>query len=336
MPKINQEEYEVLQFLNNTKDWIVRNPDGQLWAVEGEVPRKQPFYEMWKEGDGQDASKVDVSSFLFQFIQWEDEEPYEIAELIEEYESEETEVKDLQWMKDQLEKDYADGKRVQSRIKDGEKIEGIDSKSYWRGSQTANYIARCYLEDLDEPEVLSQKWISENVEYAYFDMLDGSGRLSSATAIIKPKKLQNLLVPKQPFGNSEELPKIPKFVADFLTGKEGYLVCDLLDYNFLYDVNDKVAKWLYDNDEETNKERELSLILAHYGEYTVEEEPKYVIDLDDEEFSDGNHYLKRLEMSVDGVKIIAGDTLSSMTFESKEEAQLIADYVGGRVKELEE
>ena len=78
-------------------------------------------------------------------------------------------------MKDQLEKDYADGKRVQSRIKDGEKIEGIDSKSYWRGRQTANYIARCYLEDLDEPEVLSQElpvipqfvaeWIKETKPY---------------------------------------------------------------------------------------------------------------------------------------------------------------------------
>src|SRR5699024_8465764 len=66
---------------------------------------------------------------------------------------------------------------------------------------------------LDEPEVLSQKWISENVEYVYFDMLDGSGRLSSATAIIKPKKLQNLLVPKESLGNSQKLEKvqIPKF-----------------------------------------------------------------------------------------------------------------------------
>ena len=89
MPKINQEEYEILQFLNNTKDWIVRNPNGQLWAVEGEAPWKAPFYETWKENDGQDTTKVDVNSFLFQFIQWEDEEPYDIQELIEEYESKE-------------------------------------------------------------------------------------------------------------------------------------------------------------------------------------------------------------------------------------------------------
>src|SRR5699024_11692034 len=68
---------------------------------------------------------------------------------------------------------------------------------------------------LDEPEVLSSDWISENVEYAYFDMLDGSGRLSSATAIIKPEKLQNLLVLKQ------ELPVIPKFVAEWIEEAKG-------------------------------------------------------------------------------------------------------------------
>src|SRR5699024_6085093 len=78
------------------------------------------------------------------------------------------------------------GKRVQSRIKDGEKIEGIDSKSYWRGSQTANYIARCYLEDLDEPEVLSQEWIDKyKVDYDNW---------MPAVPIVH---LQNLLVPKQ-------------------------------------------------------------------------------------------------------------------------------------------
>src|SRR5699024_2309935 len=210
MPKINQEEYEVLKELDDKWKWIARNYNGALITYTGK-PMKNPNLYWDSFGERMDDR-------LFQFIQWEDKEPYNIQELIEEYlydnqpklfidgqeqsyefieESEEKEVKDLQWMKDKIEKDYADGKRVQSRIKDGEKIEGIDIKSYWRGSQTANYIARCYLEDLDEPEVLSQKWISENVEYAYFDMLDGSGRLSSATAIIKPKKLQNLLVPKQ-------------------------------------------------------------------------------------------------------------------------------------------
>ena len=85
------------------------------------------------------------------------------------YESEETEVKNIEELKSWFE----------------------DDKLY-----VGEYVKH-KINQLDEPEVLSQKWISENVEYAYFDMLDGSGRLSSATAIIKPEKLQNLLVPKQ-------------------------------------------------------------------------------------------------------------------------------------------
>src|SRR5699024_9366691 len=136
MPKNNQEEYEVLKELDNKWKWIARNYNGALITYTDKPTKNPNLY--W------DSFGERMEDRLFQFIQWGDEEPYNIAELIEEYESEETEVKDLQWMKDQLEKDYADGKRVQSRIKDGEKIEGIDIKSYWRGSQTANYIARCY------------------------------------------------------------------------------------------------------------------------------------------------------------------------------------------------
>src|SRR5699024_6960824 len=199
MTKINQEEYEVLKGLDDRWKWIARNYNGAL-IIYTSKPMKNPNL-YW------DSFGKRMDDRLFQFIQWEDEEPYNIQELIEEYlydnrpklfidgqeqsfefieESEETEVKDLQWMKDQLEKDYADGKRVQSRIKDGEKIEGIDSKSYWRGSQTANYFARCYLEDLDEPEVLSQEFIDEyKVDYDNW---------MPAVPIVH---LQNLLVPKQ-------------------------------------------------------------------------------------------------------------------------------------------
>src|SRR5699024_4134788 len=175
MPKINREEYEILQFLNNTKDWIVRNPDGQLWAVEGEAPWKAPFYEMWKENDGQDTTKVDVNSFLFQFVQWTDEEPYEIAELIEEYEnspeyvsyisnertrilsndlwskleSEETEVKkDLNWLKSAIQQnlDFYN-----------------DKDEEWQMAKVRAYAKSLDLiNQLDEPEVLSQEWLDEN------------------------------------------------------------------------------------------------------------------------------------------------------------------------------
>ena len=71
-----------------------------------------------------------------------------------------------------------------------------DKDEEWQMAKVRAYgKALDLINQLDETEVLSQEWISENIEYAYFDMLDGSGRLSSATAIIKPKKLKNLLVP---------------------------------------------------------------------------------------------------------------------------------------------
>src|SRR5699024_5390856 len=225
MPKINQEEYEVLKGLDDKWKWIVKIRGMGLVAFDI-APKKYGNSKDWAYARSSQRKELDRN--LLQFVEYDDDYPYSIAELIEEYEietgmrydfgkikvvdidtsklatrngyiyvkeSEEKEVKDLQWMKDQLEKDYADGKRVQSRIKDGEKIEGIDSKSYWRGSQTANYIARCYLEDLDEPEVLSQEFIDKyKVDYDNW---------MPAVPIVH---LQNLLVPKQ------ELPVIPKFV----------------------------------------------------------------------------------------------------------------------------
>src|SRR5699024_7534823 len=152
--------------------------------------------------------------------QWEDEEPYNIAELIEEYESslnkatpwtinfesEETEVKkDKQWLRNR----YEQMETVKMTTKNS------------RGSKSVSYIKKKtainLLNQLDEPEVLSQEWISENVEYAYFDMLDGSGRLSSATAIIKPEKLQNLLVPKQEEKDPETVASV---IADFYKSLE--------------------------------------------------------------------------------------------------------------------
>ena len=163
-------------------------------------------------------------------------------------------------MKEQLEKDYADGKRVQSRIKDGEKIEGIDIKSYWRGSQTANYIARCYLEDLDEPEVLSQEFIDKyKVDYDNW---------MPAVPIVH---LQNLLVPKQ------ELPVIPKFVAEWIEETKPYkslrVAFEYIAQRKRDNHDDKLAFWVEEGNSET-------FARAWLDGYEIEQEPKYYVDLD--------------------------------------------------------
>lgn len=122
MPKINREEYEHLKGLYSKREWIARDEDGGLWAYN---PRP---YKL--QGEWQGCPSTELNSDLFQFIKWEDEEPHNIAELIEEYEdyqytadwhaeqlaklsevfrdkeSEETEVKNIEWLKEKIKGEY--------------------------------------------------------------------------------------------------------------------------------------------------------------------------------------------------------------------------------------
>ena len=102
-------------------------------------------------------------------------------------------MRDIEWLKEAI-KEYAYA-NYGNRMKIDISEEELDS----------------LLDQLDEPEVLTQDWIGKNVEYAYFDMLDGSGRLSSATAIIKPKKLKNLLVQNQEITEDQAWSKIAEY-----------------------------------------------------------------------------------------------------------------------------
>jgi len=182
--------------------------------------------------------------------------------LIKEYESEEKEMKDLEWVKAKLKKDHKDGEVAKSQIKDGEKIDGIDLDSYWRGRQTANYIARCYLEDLDEPEVLSQEWIDKN-------SMTGASSWKDKR-YVSVEYLENLLVPKQ------EKPVIPEYVADYIPSfdcpKKEILRQNLesvIKKNFNEEYT-PAEKWI-------NNNFDLFALAVILDSYEIEEEPKYEV-----------------------------------------------------------
>ena len=164
--------------------------------------------------------------------------------------------KDFDWLKE----------NVQKRL---DKLPRTSGGLYIEGSRDAYRLALKDINQLDEPEV--------TFEQAYDKLREGSilseksfdyywNCISDNVEIDEPG---NLLVPKQ------ELPVIPKFVAEFLIGKEDYMLYELLDDEWLYKEHDRVAKWLYDNDELTNKQREIDLVMARDRGYLVEEEPKY-------------------------------------------------------------
>src|SRR5699024_2309481 len=146
MPKINQEEYEVLKGLDDKWEWIARNYNGALITYT-DKPMKNPNLYWDSFGERMDDR-------LFQFIQWEDEEPYSIAELIEEYESEEKEVKDLEWLKRSIDK----------RIKtiESDDITFVGSEYYDEGYIDGMRDVLYRINQLDEPEVLSSDWIKDN------------------------------------------------------------------------------------------------------------------------------------------------------------------------------
>src|SRR5699024_2876384 len=120
-----------------------------------------------------------IDDRLFQFIQWEDESPYNIQELIEEYlydnqpklfidgqeqsfefieESEETEVKkDLNWFKEKLELLKEIDRKMWEKSEPNSKKQSLCNGSMETIDQVLEFLSQ-----LDEPAGLWQEWLDEN------------------------------------------------------------------------------------------------------------------------------------------------------------------------------
>lgn len=180
MPKINQEEYEILkEKYDMGGKWIARDADGLLYYYK-ERPKKleHPSDNVW-DSNSFPMDIIGDGKKLFHFVKWSDSSPYNIAELIREYE-----VKELRLapsgavIVDPF--DESEG----TEVKDIEEF-----KSWFEDDElyVGEYVKR-KIDQLDEPEVLSQEWIDEYKAYA---------REYNIGHYIQVEHLQNLLVPKQ-------------------------------------------------------------------------------------------------------------------------------------------
>ena len=166
MSKINREEYEVLKDLNDKWKWIARDSECISLNVFSVKPIKT--HSRWDYIDViyKHTGLTKEESKMFQFIQWEDESPYNISELIEEYEdeeygyfnmklsreyeqfieeNEETEVKkNIEWFNNEVEK------RI-NRIKTGE-VSFLGGDLYGEGYIYGMREVQAIANQLDEPE----------------------------------------------------------------------------------------------------------------------------------------------------------------------------------------
>lgn len=153
--------------------------------------------------------------------------------------------KDIEWLKAQIciEMMYLEHNRK-------ERWSGVKYQTLRSVSQKIN--------QLDEPEVLSQEWIEEHRKsYTLEDSVEIS-------------ELQNLLVPKQ------ELPVIPKYVAEYLdfAKKEASLIEVLVIVSVGWPTMKKEFSWILANDE--------AFARAWLDGYEVEEQKYYVSERDEE------------------------------------------------------
>lgn len=78
--KLTIAEKCILENLKGNFEWIVRDENGVLYLCE-EKPKKHYGDKVWV--DGFNYHIIRIFEHLFKFIKWEDEEPYNIKELLE-------------------------------------------------------------------------------------------------------------------------------------------------------------------------------------------------------------------------------------------------------------
>lgn len=158
--------------------------------------------------------------------------------------------KDIEWLKDKI---FLRRKYLAKLL-----LEGEESTFTERELKTLKGVLGL-IDQLDEPEVLSQEWISDNAVVGQYPI--GIGH------VVPAYKLQSLLVPKQ------GLPVVPKYVADFIKVRK-YTDAYSLQYIFCIAMERSEAEQLKKEYDWISANGE-AFARAWLDGYEVEEEPLY-------------------------------------------------------------
>lgn len=158
---------------------------------------------------------------------------------------------------------------LKGRIKGFQEGENMFTAEFNAGVQDALEYVQELINQLDEPETLSQEWIDEN-KVARINNV----RKMTTSDVVAVEKLQNLLVPKQ------DKPVIPQFVADWIDTHNLYGNNPLKEYRDLeIDFNEG---WTNEEDAAVyhwaNKNPYAFIDALRYG-YDAEKEKLYTVDL---------------------------------------------------------
>lgn len=77
---LSEAERIILENIDKDYKWIARDEDGCL-VLHSEKPQKEYMCNTWMH-DGAEHDILSPFNHLFQFITWEDKEPYNIEELL--------------------------------------------------------------------------------------------------------------------------------------------------------------------------------------------------------------------------------------------------------------
>ena len=251
---INQEEYEVLKGLDDKWKWISRDGFKGELNVYSVQPSRSCFKNWWFTNKWCGYSKI-VPTDLFQFVQWEDEEPHFIPDLIKEYEK----------------------KKYRFRLDDLEVSDFVDISS------GKSYTVFSLLVEEGEEMKKDKKWLKDEVVRIY------GTRDYWSVDDLRDEILDLINELDEPEVLSQDLPVIPKFVADWwerdvdlVTMYGGLRVKKKHKFDLVSKFHDKglgddlsrVEDWIDENDS-------AFLDLVNGKHYKVEKEKLYLVSSDE-------------------------------------------------------